>query len=182
MTATTIEGRLEITMQKIVAAAGRRDLDTVAMLTRNAAELEEMKKTLLAIEAKLNTLDDSAVPLNSGSLQAIKIRELEIEVTQGMLNQNLLTLTEHVKRGRISGGEEFLIEALPSGDRFRTVLMTNGNKFRERGAIARFYREAGVRAGDFVVLTEVAAAQWTLKKAPHGQYQSRMDRYLKMGL
>ncbi len=169
-------------MQRIAEAAGRRDLDTVALLTRNAAELEEMKKTLLAIEAKLNTLDDSAVPLKSGSLQVTNIRELGIEVTQGMLNQNLLTLTEHVKRGRVRVEEEFFIEALPSGDRFHTVLMTNGNKFRERGAIARFYREAGVRAGDFVVLTEGAPTQWTLKKAPHGRYQSRMDRYLKMGL
>jgi hypothetical protein len=180
MTATAIDEMIEGTMRKIAEAAGKRDLTAVTALTRNATELEEMKKTVQAIEAKLNTLKDSATVLNAESLQAISVRELVTEVTQGMLNQNLLTLTEHVKRGRIRTGEELLFEALPSGDRFRTDLMTNGNKLRERGAIARFYREAGVRAGDFVVLTEVAPAQWTLKKAPRGQFQSRMDRLLQM--
>lgn len=182
MTTTTIDEMFEVTMQKIAEAAGKRDLTTVAALTRNAAELEEMKKTVRTIEAKLNALKDSAAPLNSGSQQTVNTRELVIEVTQGMLNQNLLTLTDHVKRGRIKTGEEMLIETLPSGDRFRTDLMTNGNKLRERGAIGRFYREVGVQAGDFVVLREDAPGQWTLKKALRGQFQSRNDRYLNMGL
>ena len=179
---TTIDEMIEVTMQKIAEAAGKRDLTTVAALTRNAAELEEMKKAVQTIETKLNALKNSSESLNSEPQQAVNGRELAIEVTQGMLNQNLLTLTDHVKRGRIKTGEEMLIETLPSEDRFRTDLMTNGNRLRERGAIARFYREVDVRAGDFVVLMEVAPGRWTLKKAPHGQFQSRMDRYLKMGV
>ena len=181
MTAAIVDEMIEITMEKIAEAAGKRDLTTVAALTRNAAELEEMKNTIQTIEIKLHELKNSTALLNSEPQKRVNIRELAVEVTQGMLNQNLLTLTDHVKRGRIETGEVMLIETLPSGDRFRTDLMTNGNKVRERGAIGRFYREVGIRAGDFVVMMEVAPGQWTLKKAPDGQFQSRIDRYLKMG-
>ena len=104
-----------------------------------------------------------------------KLRELPVEVSQGMINQNLLTLTDHVKRGRIRVGEEMLIEALPSGERFRTDLVVNGNKLRERGAIGRFYREAGVHDGEFVVLTETAPQRWTLRKAAEGEHRGRRE-------
>lgn len=179
-TTTAIDEMIEATMTKIAEAAGKRDLASVAALTRKATELEEMKKTVEGIEAKLFSLKESTVTparstVTSGPQPDVKQRELAIEVTQGMMNQNLLTLTEHVKRGRIRTGEELIIETYPSGERFRTDLMTNGNKFRERGAIGRFYREAGVRAGEFVVLTEVSQGQWTLKKAPPGQFKSWLE-------
>ena len=160
-------------MQKIAEAAGKRDLATVSALTRKAAELEDMKKTVQGIEEKLHSLNAPATPVTSERRLDVKLRELPVEVTQGMLNQNLLTLTTHVKRGRIKTGENLTIEAHPSGERLQTDLMTNGNKLRERGAIGRFYREAGVHEGDFVVLTEVTPGRWTLKKALQGQYQNR---------
>lgn len=172
-TTTAIDEMIEATMQKIAEAAGKRDLATVAGLTRKAAELEDMKKTVEVIEEKLNSLKTSTAPMTSQRQLDVKLRELPVEVTGGMLRQNLLTLTTHVKRGRIRTGEELTVEAYPSGERFQTELMMNGNKLQERGAIGRFYREAGVREGDFVVLVEVAPRRWTLKKAPHGQYQSR---------
>ena len=100
-----------------------------------------------------------------------KLRELPVEVTQGMINQNLLTLTDHVRWGRIRAGEDLIIEAQPSGARFRTDLVENGNKLRERGKIGQFYREAGVHAGEFVVLTETAPQRWTLRKAAAGEYR-----------
>ena len=62
------------------------------------------------------------------------------------------------------------IEALPSGEQFETVVLEKGNKLRARGEVARFYREANVRAGDYVLLTEIAPRRWTLKKAPPGEY------------
>jgi hypothetical protein len=167
-------------MQQIVEAAGKRDIAAVTALTKRASELEQMKKTLLGIEERLRSLDEPApgamsqpapkppLPMNGHGL-----RELPVEVTQGMIRQNLLTLTEHVKRGRIQPGETLQVEVQPSGERFRTDLVVNGNKLRERGAVGRFYREAGVQAGDFVVLTETAAHTWTLQKAAPGQYQGR---------
>jgi hypothetical protein len=178
-TSTDIDRLLEQTMSSISAAAAKRDLGGVTALTKRASELEAMKKTLMGIEDRLKTYrapvaqpptQKTAEPDSNGSL-----RELPVEVSQGMINQNLLTLTEHVKRGRIKAGEELLVEAAPSEDRFRTDLVGNGNKLRERGAIARFYRDAGVRAGDIVVLTETAPQRWKLRKAEAGEFKTRMD-------
>jgi hypothetical protein len=56
------------------------------------------------------------------------------------------------------------IEARPSGELFCTDLLSEGNRLRERGAIARFYRDARVHAGDRVVLFEQAPNRWTLEK------------------
>ena len=114
----------------------------------------------------------SAVPIIQNGQQ---LRKLPVEVTQGMIKQNLLTLTEHVKRGRIRVGEDLNVEAQPSGERFRTDLVENGNRLRERGAIGRFYREAGVHDGEFVVLTETASQRWTLRKATPGEYRGRRE-------
>jgi hypothetical protein len=99
-----------------------------------------------------------------------KIRELAVEVTDGDIRQNLLKLTPHVKRRKIKVGEELIVEVLPSGERFQTVVSEKGNKLRARGEVARFYREAKVKAGDYVLLTEIAPGHWTLKKAPPGEY------------
>ncbi len=159
-------------------STGERATEVTA-LTKRASELEGMRNAIVGIEKRLKELDVPTVTDPAGPQQPRqpvvegKLREMPVEVTQGMLNQNLLTLTEHVKRQRIQPGEELLIEAAPSGDRFRTDLVVNGNKLRERGAIARFYREAGVSAGDFVELVETAPHQWVLRKAEGGKYQSR---------
>jgi len=166
---------IEATMQAIIEAAGKRDLAAVIAQARKATELEEMRKTVQEIEGKLTSLKTPAISETSEPQLNVNLRELPVEVTGGMLRQNLLTLTTQVKRGKIKVGEELTIEAFPSGERFRTDLMMNGNKLRERGAIGRFYKDAGIREGDFVVLVEVAQSRWTLKKAPLGQYQGRRD-------
>jgi hypothetical protein len=167
-TTSTIEEMIETTMGQIGEAAGKRDLAMVEALTRKAAELEGMKRTVLGIEDKLKGLNGTV-----SVTERTPARELPVEVTQGMINQNLLTLTPHVKRGRIRTGEDLTIQAHPHGERFRTQVLMNGNKLQERGAIGRFYREAGVKAGDFVVLAETGQGRWALKKAAPGQYRSR---------
>lgn len=154
-------------MQRIAEAAQRGDLASVNAESRKAAELEEIKQAAIVIDQRLKNLQ-SPFPKKDTAL-----RELPVEVSQGMINQNLLTLTDHVKRGRIKVGETLTIEAHPSGERFRTEVMQNGNKLQERGAIGRFYREAGVKPLDFVVLAEIAPARWALKKALPGQYKGR---------
>lgn len=178
-TSTDIDKLLEQTMGGISAAAAKRDLAGVTGLTKRASELEAMKKTLMGIEDRLKTYrasaTQSAAPNPAETESNGDLRELPVEVSQGMINQNLLTLTEHVKRGRIKAGEELLVEAAPSEERFRTDLVGNGNKLRERGAIARFYRDAGVRAGDMIVLTETAPQRWKLRKAAVGEFKTRME-------
>jgi hypothetical protein len=173
MTPEKVQELIEATLREIQEAAKKGDLIAVMALTKKAAEYEDVKKSLLHLQERLKGVHAMAVqPATNGSGET-PLRELPVEVTGGMIRQNLLTLTRHVKQRRIRLGEELTIEAQPSGERFRTQLLEQGNKLRERGAIARFYREAGVHPGDFVVLSETAPGRWALKKAPQGRYQSR---------
>jgi hypothetical protein len=92
-----------------------------------------------------------------------ELRMLEVEVSQQMIDQNVLILTEYIEDGTIGVGEILNIEAAPSGDRFATV--ADSNKLREGGGkIAKFYRDAEVTAGDIVLLTEVTPGNWYLER------------------
>lgn len=160
---------------QIIDAAKSHDLAAVQRHSRKVAELEDLKHQHEAIQQRLANLGSKdanvATPLANERMRTSgTARELPIEVTEGMIRQNLLTLTPHVKRGRIMIGEELTIEALPSGERFTTVLLQNGNKLRARGEIAQFYRDARVKNGDYVVLAEIAPRHWTLAKAPPEKY------------
>jgi len=146
-------------LQQVSEAAAKRDLNTLLPLTKKASELAATKDRLRSLKSSSQTSAPIAQKSGEG-------REVVVEVSQGMINQNLLTLTEHVKRKRIKVGETLDIEALPSGDRFQTELLSSGNKLRERGGIAKFYRDAGVQAGDFVALSETTPGHWQLKKRP----------------
>ncbi len=93
-------------------------------------------------------------------------RSLDEGGSSGLLESRRL----HINRGRIKVGEELVIEAFPSGERFQTIVSDTGNKLRARGEIARFYRDAKVNPDDYVLLTEETPGHWTLKKAPSGEY------------
>jgi hypothetical protein len=169
MTVEEIQTKLNETMREIRAAP---DLATAAALVRRGAEYENAIKTLRSVEERLKDfeLPPRAVTVSNG---AGKLRELPIEITGGALREHYLTLTKHIKRGQVQIGEDLTIETEPSGERFRTQLLAKGNKLQERGAIGRFFSDAGVHEGDFVVLTETTPKRWTLKKAAPGVYQSR---------
>lgn len=183
-TLTDIDRLLEETMRGISTAAEKRNLAGITALTKRASELELMRKTISGIEERLKGFcmpaEQSSEQKPVGIEPKEVLRTLPIEVSQGMINQNLLTLTEHVKRGKIQVGEELLVETIPSEERFLTELVRNGNKLRERGGIARFYRDAGVRSGDFVVLFETKSRRWKLRKAEAGEFKSRLDMLLSI--
>ena len=80
-----------------------------------------------------------------------------------MIRQNLLTLTDAVKRGAIGVGDKLTVET-PNGEQFETILLETGNKLRARGKIAKFYRDFNVRAGDVVLLREITPGRWRLQK------------------
>jgi len=175
----TIENQIDTLMIQISDAASRKDLPAmdrlpvVERLYRKASELREIKDQVAVIQQRIEKLaceDPSAAPSPATEEANRKLRELPMEVTKGMIRQNLLTLTPHIKRGKVKLGEEFRIKALPGGENFETVLLEKGNKLRARGPIARFYQDAQVQDGDYVLLTEIAHGQWELKKAPFGEY------------
>jgi hypothetical protein len=166
---TSIELEIDQLMSKVMAqiseAASKQDLSSLESLTRRATELREMKEQVSAIANRLKAIAQAA-DNKPGILQANRgQRELLIRVTQGMIGQNLLTLTEHINRGRIKIGEILTVKTLPDGGKFTTEVLASGNKLQERGAIGKFYRKTGVRDGDYVVLSEISSGQWQLRKA-----------------
>src|SRR6266699_2755606 len=157
------------TMSKVANAAAQQNLSELEAQTRRAGELKQMKDQLAAIQQRLVALGERDAAKNgTDERPRFGNREISVEVSQGMINQNLLTLTDPMKRGRIRAGEEMEIEALPSGERFKSVVLEIGNKLQERGAVGRFYRKAGVHAGDYIVMREVSQGQWQLLKRTDG--------------
>jgi hypothetical protein len=172
LTMKSIDAMIDATAREAKTALEKSDFAAVAALMRKIGEFEDAKMALEEIEDRLRGLQTSPTPTTFPSGND-KLRELPVEITGGMVREHYLSLTKHVKQRRITVGEDLTIEAYPSRERFQTVVLSKGNKLQERAATRRFYQDAGVHDGDFVVLTEVAPKQWTLKKAPPGQYQSR---------
>jgi hypothetical protein len=169
--ASELDRHIVKVMAQITAAAANSDVPSIQRLSRKAAELQDMRDQMTALQQRIANLSTEApTPSASATRPNGKLRELAVEVTDGDIRQNLLKLTPHIRRGKIRVGEELIIETLPSGERFQTQVSDKGNKLRARGEVARFYREARVKAADYVLLTEIAPGRWTLKKAPSGEY------------
>lgn len=179
-----LDDHIKNVMAQITEAASKHDLATIQRLTRKASELQEMKEQMAAIQQRIASLNGESAdvpPVTANQPTNGTLRQLPIEVTGGMIRNNLLTLAPYVRRGKIKVGEELIIEALPSGERFQTVLLEQGKKLRARGEIASFYRAAKVKDGDHVLLTEVSPGRWTLKKAPPGVYGVSRSRLIEGG-
>jgi hypothetical protein len=167
----TIDDMITSLMEQIPAAAERRDFAVLEHLTKKASELRAMKDQVIAIEHRLRYLQTGTVPPSQRTSHLGAMREFAVEVTEGMINQSLLTLTEQLKRGIIHVGEKLTIETVPAGDSFDTQVLPNGNKLQERGKIGKFYRDASVAPGDVVLLTEITPGQWRLSKADIHRYR-----------
>ncbi len=160
-----IKNVLDETMSRIADAAGKHDVKALGLLTARATKLEEMKRTVIGIENALKEYQSLAATGDSSN----NLRRLPIRVSEGMIRQNLLTFSEHIKRGRIQVEEEMNIEVQSTGARFSSKVLQNGNRLQERGEIGRFYRAAGVHDGDVVMLTETKPNEWTLEKPAPSQ-------------
>jgi hypothetical protein len=126
--------------------------------------LEEVRKHLIALKNIHDTiLDEEGLSPESQSVRDPKssLREFSIEVTKGMLNQSLLTLTQPKKLGLIQHGEKMTIRP-PVGKEFTTVVLPIGNRLKERGRIGAFYEHAKVGAQDRVILKETKPGYWRM--------------------
>jgi len=160
---TAVKQAMAAVADRIHKAAEQGDWNTWERLTKLSLGLKELMDRALPIEREYLAILNVSQP-GAHSQTQNTLRQLEIPVTQGMINQNLLPLTDAVKHGLLRTGESFDIEARPSGDRFQTVLLHSGNKLQERGKIGKFYRDAGVKAGDVVLLIEISPGHWQLRK------------------
>lgn len=172
MNTPELDNHIASVMKQIGEAAGKDDLAAIQRLSKRAAELKELKEQAASIQQRIASLTSEpieATPTTQPKQTNGAGRTLFVQVSDGMIRQNLLTLTPHVKRRKIGIGEQLVIEALPSGERFQTEVLDKGNKLRARGQIARFYNDAKVRPDDYVVLTETTPGKWTLRKASPGE-------------
>ncbi len=162
----TIETLMKHTIARINEATSNPGCDVGELegLTKQACELKQLKEQVAAIQHRLQTFGGGNSSKGTQIASRAALREVLIEVSEGMINQNLLTLTEAIKRGQIRVGEQLVIEATPSGEKFSSDVVQPGNKLRERGAIRKFYASAAVQAGDYITLRESTPGQWQLSK------------------
>jgi len=135
-------------------------------ITEELAEIEDALNISGHFELSEGESDRDAIrtigTLPSGNAS----RALRIKVTQGMINQNLLTLTKAIRRGLMKVGEEIQIQLPPEGELLISRVLPQGNRIQERGRIRRLYEECKVRPGDFLVLEKDEAGIWKLKIEP----------------
>jgi hypothetical protein len=127
-------------------------------------KLEDVWKHLIALKnIHDGILDDEGLSPWGDSTMDPKssLREFSIEITKGMINQSLLTLTQPKKLGLIEHGEKMTIKT-PVGNEFSTEVLAIGNRLKERGRIGAFYEHAKVEPQDRVILKETKPGYWRL--------------------
>ena len=89
-------------MAEITEAASKHDLAAFQRLSNKAAELQELKDQIAAIQHRIGKLSgqaDASSKVAASEVTNGHLREMPVEVTDGMIRQNLLTLTPHIKKG-----------------------------------------------------------------------------------
>jgi hypothetical protein len=94
------------------------------------------------------------------------LRSIRVALTQGMLNQQLLTMTAAKRRGIIHDGEKFTIIIPGENKPITTELAQPGNRLKERGALGRLYKREELSPGDKILLQEISPGTWELITEP----------------
>jgi len=149
--------QIEVARVLLEEIDGVKKLKTAAERLREG--MEELRDRLGISGGSLNICNSK----NKGGLRTIKI-----EITDGMIRQSLLSMTDAKKRGLVKVGEQFQLK-MPGGLAFETELIEPGNKLRERGRIKAFYDEHKIKPGDFVVLKEIEPGTWDIGFQHHGE-------------
>ncbi len=134
--------------------------DAIEQLKAARAAIEDNVEDAIAALVTVGAKDDVAYVSTKG------LRTIVVEVTEGMIRQNLLTLTPARKKGQVRLGEKFSI-TLSDGKSFETDLCNPGNRLRERSIIRWFYETEKVKAGEEVALLEVERGKWKLLRGDH---------------
>jgi hypothetical protein len=154
----------DLMVERMQALAVSRDMDGVKRCVDDVRFLEKVVEGLPLVEDDLVDILQYNADFreqNWNEKSTTGLRTIMITVSQGMINQNLLTLSSAKAEGIVEIGEKFKV-LLPDGTKFETDLCEPGNKLRERGLIRRFYRAAEVEDGDQVVLIETSPGSWKL--------------------
>lgn len=144
--------------------AATDDVDYGRNLIKCLDEVDELNGLLTVVEDRFDLLvegenlsDQSIIEVDRQS----GLRKFSIEISQGMINQSLLSLTKAKKNGLVKVGERMVIHP-PEGSAFETKISKIGNRLEARGRIGAFFLEHGVEEFDQVVLEEIKPKHWKL--------------------
>lgn len=140
-------------------------IEEVTEKTKIYYSLDKLK---IALEQIRSEIEDIHEKLDSGQADIAevsqkKLRYLTIELSQGMINQSMLTLTRAKQKGLVHIGEKFHI-TLRDGSSFETELSNPGNRLTARKPIKQFYEEESLSEGDTIILEEFEPNKWKLTK------------------
>ena len=157
---TNTNSQTEEIVSRIIKAAKERNFHMVIELASVGKEAEVVEKRQIEIKARLSGLNGSPVPSNSS-----QYRKCLIEVTRGGLKYSYLLVSGPIRKRILMNNETLKIHVPVTGETFTTEIYSRNKNLKEREAIGRFYKAAGVKAGDMVILTETMPNEWTLTKA-----------------
>ena len=161
----TLDALEERIREKVREALDKEQYDLAASRTMLARRVQELKREKEQIEVQLGKNGTADAAAFSGS--APSAHALMLIVSQGDLNQNLLRTGDLRRRQLIpSDDQPFTVVARsPKGDfNINTTIDETHGRLRERGLIARFYRENQVKAGDRVTWANFGPRTYVLNK------------------
>ncbi len=142
----------EIGLQ-IKSAQEEKDWAKVTNLGTLGQALKKVKEEIERIGKAISA--PQSLPLGRESV--------EVEITEGALRQNLLSITKMKKKDLIpTDGKSFLVET-SVGFSFQTSI-TNNTMLSVRGKIREFYEKAGVKAGDKIIWRQIGPSKYHLSK------------------
>lgn len=165
-----VEARIKAVEEKLIgkvkAAADGGSRRMLVIATRQLQEIEAVHESLRHAYRRLDALEEAAgieAPAREGNFQ----RHLHVLVTEGMIKNQRLTLTQQVRAMDLRVGEKMEITLRPTDNPAddKTVLtevMEQGKKLKCRGPINWFYKRAGTKPNTYVVLQETTPGQWIL--------------------
>jgi hypothetical protein len=137
---------------QIKSAQEGKDWAKVTNLGILGQELKKAKEEIECIEKAIF----SPQPLPADG------KSVEVEITEGALNQHYLSLTKMKKNNLLpTDGKPFLVET-SVGFSFQTTI--TANMLSARRKIHDFYQKAGLRAGDIIVWKQIGPSKYYLSK------------------
>jgi hypothetical protein len=130
---------------------------------RTRLELQELSDYFQKIQKRWETIQEQELcgSDRSDTSEVNGLRHIRVELTEGMINQKMLTLTQAKRRGIIRDNEKFRI-TMPDGEIIETELAQPGNRLRERGAFGRLYQKEKIDSFTCIDLHETQPGHWTL--------------------
>ena len=148
--------------EAIVMAVRESNLQKAWEMVQLWRDLEEITKQSQEVRKRQEEVERRVAAAQGGN--GWKGRRIAIEVTRGSRKYSYLLVSKALREGTLSESERLKIHVPATGERFETSIFLRNKHLAERKAVGRFYEKAAVVPGDFILLEEVAASEWSLTK------------------